>query len=148
MAQLEADVVIVGAGTAGCVLASRLSEDPQLRVLLLEAGGAERNVWIRVPSGIAKTIGNPGVDWCLMTEPVPGFNGRRMPFPRGKVLGGTGALNGMLYIRGSPRDYDRWRDLGNEGWGWSDVLPYFRRAENNVRGADALHGDSGPVAPD
>jgi len=146
MAQFEADVVIVGAGTAGCVLASRLSEDPQLRVLLLEAGGADRNIWIRVPSGIAKTIGKPGLDWCMTTEPVAGFHGRRMPFPRGKTLGGTGSLNGMLYIRGHPRDYDHWRDLGNEGWGWSDVLPYFRRSEANERGADALHGDSGPIA--
>lgn len=146
MSQLEADVVIVGAGTAGCVLAARLSENPQLRVLLLEAGGADRNLWIRVPSGIAKTIGNPNLDWCLMTEPVPGFNGRRMPFPRGKMLGGTGSLNGMVYIRGNPRDYDRWRDLGNEGWGWSEVLPYFRRSEANARGADELRGDSGPIA--
>jgi choline dehydrogenase len=146
MTQLEADVVIVGAGTAGCVLAARLSEDPHLRVLLLEAGGRDGNLWIRVPSGIAKTIGHPQLDWCLATEPVPGFHGRCMPFPRGRVLGGTGSLNGMIYIRGNPRDYDRWRELGNEGWGWADVLPYFRRAEANQRGADALHGDSGPLA--
>ena len=146
MAQYEADVVIVGAGTAGCVLAARLSENPDLRVLLLEAGEADRNIWIHVPSGLAKTVGNPRLDWCLKTEPVPGLNGQRKPYPRGKVLGGSGAMNGMLYIRGNPRDYDRWRDLGNEGWGWSDVLPYFRRSEANVRGADALHGDSGPLA--
>jgi choline dehydrogenase len=142
----EADVVIVGAGTAGCVLASRLSENSDLTVLLLEAGGADRNPWIHVPSGIARTIGHPKLDWCLKTEPIPGLNGRSIPFPRGKVLGGTGSMNGMLYIRGHPRDYDRWRELGNEGWGWSEVLPYFRRAEANVRGADALHGDCGPLA--
>src|SRR3990170_2389894 len=143
MARYEADVVVVG---AGCVLAARLSENADLRVLLLEAGEADRNVWIHVPGGISKTIGNPRLDWCLESEPVPGLNGRRMPYPRGKLLGGSGSLNGMQYIRGNPRDYDHWRDLGNEGWGWSDVLPYFRRSEANVRGADKLHGDSGPLA--
>jgi choline dehydrogenase len=146
MAQYEADVVIVGAGTAGCVLASRLSQNADLRVLLLEAGKADRNVWIHVPGAISRTVGNPRLDWCLTTEPVPGLDGRRMPYPRGKLLGGSGSLNGMQYIRGNPRDYDHWRDLGNEGWGWSDVLPYFRRSEANVRGADELHGDSGPLA--
>ncbi|MBI4290896.1 MAG: GMC family oxidoreductase N-terminal domain-containing protein [Betaproteobacteria bacterium] len=142
----EADVVIVGAGTAGCVLAARLSENADLRVLLLEAGEPDRNLWIHVPGGISRLVGNPRVDWCMQTEPVPGFNGRRMPYPRGKTLGGSGSLNGLQYIRGNPRDYDRWRDSGNVGWGWSDVLPYFRRAEANVRGADELHGDSGPLA--
>jgi choline dehydrogenase len=145
MAQYEADVVIVGAGTAGCVLAARLSENANLRVLLLEAGEADRNIWIHVPSGLIKTVGNPRLDWCMKTEPVPGLNYRRAPYPRGKVLGGSGAMNGMIYIRGNPRDYDRWRDLGNEGWGWRDVLPYFRRSEANVRGADELHGDTGPI---
>lgn len=141
----EADVVIVGAGTAGCVLASRLSENAGVRVLLLEAGGPDRNPWLHVPSGIARTIGHPQLDWCFKTEPVPGLNARSIIFPRGKVLGGTGALNGMIYIRGNPRDYDGWRALGNEGWAWNDVLPYFRRAEANVRGADSLHGDNGPL---
>ncbi len=143
---VEADVVVVGAGTAGCVLAARLSENADLRVLLLEAGEADRNVWIHVPGGIARTVGNPRLNWCLESEPVPGLNGRRMPYPRGRMLGGSGSMNGMQYIRGNPRDYDRWRDLGNAGWGWSDVLPYFRRSEANVRGADELHGDSGPLA--
>lgn len=144
--RLEADVVIVGAGAAGCVLAARLSEDPALRVLLLEAGGEDSNPWIHVPSGVAKTVGNPAVDWRFETEPAPGLAGRRVPLPRGKVLGGTTAINGMLYIRGTPRDYDGWRDAGNPGWGWSDVLPYFIRAEANTRGASALHGADGPLA--
>ena len=146
MERYEADIVVVGAGTAGCVLAARLSEDPQLRVLLLEAGGPDSNIWIHVPAGISRTVGNPRLDWRIKTEPIPGCNGRRMPYPRGKVLGGSGSLNGMQYIRGNPRDYDRWRELGNAGWGWSDVLPYFRRSEANVHGADKLHGDSGPLA--
>jgi choline dehydrogenase len=145
MESFEADVVIVGAGTAGCVLASRLSENPAIQVLLLEAGGPDRNPWLHVPSGIARTIGHPKLDWSFKTEPVPGLNGRSITFPRGKVLGGTGALNGMIYIRGNPRDYDGWRDHGNKGWGWTDVLPCFRRAEANVRGADELHGDGGPL---
>ncbi|OGA14297.1 MAG: choline dehydrogenase [Betaproteobacteria bacterium RIFCSPLOWO2_12_FULL_63_13] len=146
MERYEADIVVVGAGSAGCVLAARLSEDPHLRVLLLEAGGPDSNIWIHVPGGISRTVGNPRLDWCIKTEPIPGCNGRRMPYPRGKVLGGSGSLNGMQYIRGNPRDYERWRELGNEGWGWSNVLPYFRRSEANVHGADELHGDSGPLA--
>lgn len=145
MAQYEADVIVVGAGTAGCVLAARLSENADLRVLLLEAGEADRNVWIHVPGGISRTVGNPRLDWCLKTEPVSGLNGRRVPYPRGRMLGGSGSMNGMQYIRGNPRDYDRWRDSGNAGWGWSDVLAYFRRSEANERGADELHGDSGPL---
>jgi len=143
---VEADVVVVGAGSAGCVLAARLSENADLRVLLLEAGEADRNVWIHVPGGISRTVGNPRLNWCLESEPVPGLNGRRMPYPRGRMLGGSGSMNGMQYIRGNPRDYDRWRDSGNAGWGWSDVLPTFRRSEANARGADGLHGDSGPLA--
>ena len=145
-ANFTADIVIVGAGAAGCVLAARLSEDPSLSVLLLEAGGEDSNPWIHVPAGVAKTIGNPALDWRFETEPAPGLAGRRIPLPRGKVLGGTTAINGMLYIRGTPPDYDGWRDAGNPGWGWTDVLPYFIRAENNIRGANAFHGAEGPLS--
>ena len=145
MAQYEADIVIVGAGAAGCVLAGRLSEDAGLRVLLLEAGGPDRNIWIRVPGGVKKAIDNPRLGWGTSTEPIPGMKNRRISLPRGKVLGGTASMNGMTYVRGTAPDYDRWRDAGNEGWGWNDVLPYFQRAEANARGADQLHGDSGPL---
>ena len=143
---LQADIVIVGAGAAGCVLAARLSEDPALEVLLLEAGGEDSNPWIHVPAGFVKTIGNPSVDWRFETGDEPELAGRRVPLPRGKVLGGTTALNGMLYIRGNPRDYDAWRDAGNPGWGWDEVLPYFLRAEGNVRGAGPWHGGQGPLS--
>ena len=145
-ANFSADIVVVGAGAAGCVLAARLSEDPSLSVLLLEAGGEDSNPWIHIPAGFAKTIGNPALDWRFETEPAPGLAGRRIPLPRGKVLGGTTAINGMLYIRGTPPDYDGWRDAGNPGWGWNDVLPYFIRAENNTRGANAFHGADGPLS--
>ena len=142
----EADVVIVGAGSAGCVLANRLSADPSLRVLLLEAGGRDLNPWIHVPVGYFRTMGDPALDWCYMTEPDPGLNGRRLPWPRGKVLGGSSSLNGLLYVRGQPHDYDRWQQMGNAGWGWDQVLPYFRRAEDQERGEDEFHGVGGPLS--
>ncbi|WP_370210624.1 GMC family oxidoreductase [Roseovarius sp.] len=143
---MKADYVIVGAGSAGCVLANRLSEDPKVNVVLLEAGPADRNPWIHIPVGYFKTMHNPSVDWCYHTEPDAGVNGRVIDWPRGKVLGGSSSLNGLLYVRGQPQDYDRWRQMGNEGWGWDDVLPLFKRAENNERGADAFHGDQGPLS--
>lgn len=142
----EADVVIVGAGSAGCVLANRLSADPNLRVLVVEAGGRDLNPWIHVPVGYFRTMGDPSLDWCYMTEPDPGLNGRRLPWPRGKVLGGSSSLNGLLYVRGQPQDYDRWQQMGNAGWGWDQVLPYFRRAEDQERGADDFHGVGGPLS--
>ena len=128
------DYVIVGGGTAGCVLANRLSDDPRTRVLLLEAGGRDRYPWIHIPVGYLYCMGNPRTDWMMRTEAEPGLNGRSLSYPRGKVLGGCTAINGMIYMRGQAADYDHWRQLGNAGWGWDDVLPYFRKSEDNFRG--------------
>jgi choline dehydrogenase len=137
------DYVIVGAGTAGCVLANRLSADPDVSVLLLEAGGRDNWIWIHIPVGYLFTQNNPRTDWCLRTEPEPGLNGRALAYPRGKVLGGCSSINGMIYMRGQREDYEQWRQAGNRGWGWEDVLPYFRRSEDHVHGADEMHGAGG-----
>ena len=137
------DYVVVGAGTAGCLLANRLSADPATRVLLLEAGGRDSYIWIHIPVGYLYTMNNPRTDWRFQTEPEEGLNGRAIAYPRGKVLGGCSAINGMIYMRGQARDYDQWRQLGNVGWGWDDVLPFFKRTEDQARGADALHGAGG-----
>ena len=137
------DYVIVGAGTAGCLLANRLSADPEVSVLLLEAGGKDDWIWIHIPVGYLYCIGNPRTDWCYRTEPEPGLNGRSILYARGKVLGGCSSINAMVYMRGQARDYDEWRSLGNPGWGWDDVLPVFKRTEDHHLGADAMHGSGG-----
>lgn len=139
------DYIIVGAGSAGCVLANRLSADPANRVLLIEAGGSDMNPWIHIPVGYFKTMHNPATDWCYVTEPDEGIASRRLQWPRGKVLGGSSSLNGLLYVRGQPQDYDRWAALGNEGWSFDEVLPYFKKSEDQERGADDYHGVGGPL---
>jgi choline dehydrogenase len=139
------DYIVIGAGSAGCVLANRLSADARTRVLLLEAGGRDRNPWIHIPVGYFKTMHNPATDWCMETEADPGLAGRAIKWPRGKVLGGSSSINGLLYIRGQVEDYDHWRQLGNAGWSFEDVLPYFKKSENQERGADDYHGVGGPL---
>jgi choline dehydrogenase len=142
---IEADFVIVGAGSAGCVMAARLSEDPAARVVLLEAGGEDRNRWIHIPIGYGKTFADSSVNWCYEAEPDPGANGRRIFWPRGKVLGGSSSINGMVYIRGQHEDFDLWRQLGNTGWSSTDVLPYFKRAQHQTRGTSEYHSTGGPL---
>ena len=139
------DYIIVGAGTAGCVLANRLSQDPSKQVLLLEAGKKDNYFWIDVPVGYLYTIGNPRTDWCFETEAEAGLNGRSIGYARGKVLGGCSSINAMIYMRGQQSDYDHWAGLGNSGWGWQDVLPVFRRSESYQHGADDFHGGNGEL---
>jgi choline dehydrogenase len=138
------DYVIAGAGSAGCVLAARLSEDPSVKVLLLEAGGSDDDFRVRTP-GLAATLWRNRFDWTFVTTPQPGLDGRRMHWPRGRVLGGSSSINYMIYMRGHRDNYDQWRDLGNPGWGYDDVLPFFKVSENNRRGADGFHGVGGPL---
>ncbi len=137
------DYIIVGAGTAGCLLANRLSRDPNLEVLLLEAGQADNYFWIHIPVGYLYCIDNPRTDWRFRTEAEPGLNGRALLYPRGRVLGGSSSINGMIYMRGQKSDYDGWRELGNLGWGWDDVLPLFKKTEDSARGASEFHGVGG-----
>ena len=143
---MEFDYIVVGAGSAGCVLANRLSADPRKTVALLEAGGRDSSPWIHIPVGYFKTMGNAATDWCYRTEPDDGLNGRSIAWPRGKVLGGSSSINGLLYVRGQAEDFDHWRQLGNVGWSWSDVLPLFVRSESWELGADDYRGSNGPLA--
>ena len=146
MEGMRADFVVVGAGSAGCVLANRLSEDPKNRVVLLEAGGWDINPWIHVPVGYFKTLHNPNTDWCYKAEPDPGLNGRSIDWPRGKTLGGSSSINGLLYVRGQRQDYDHWAQLGNRGWSYDDVLPLFKRSESHEDGECTYHGGSGDLS--
>jgi choline dehydrogenase len=146
-AQLEGDYdyIIAGAGSAGCLLANRLSVDADRRVLILEAGGRDNWIWFHIPVGYLFAIGNPRSDWCLKTEPEQGLNGRSLNYPRGKVIGGSSSINAMIYMRGQAADYDHWRQLGLNGWGWEDVLPYFRRHENHFLGESDAHAIGGEL---
>ncbi|MEE7545855.1 NAD(P)-binding protein, partial [Xanthomonas sp. Kuri4-1] len=140
------DYVIVGAGSAGCVLAHRLSADPGCRVLLVEAGARDWHPLIHMPAGLGRLVHNARINWNYSTEPEPALEGRRLWWPRGKVWGGSSSINAMCYVRGVPADYDGWAAAGAHGWDWDTVLPYFRRSEGNTRGADALHGGDGPLS--
>ncbi len=141
----EYDYVIVGAGSAGCLLANRLSADAKSRVLVLEAGGSDNWIWFHVPVGYLFAIGNPRSDWCFKTEPEPGLNGRVLNYPRGKAIGGSSSINAMIYMRGQAADYDHWRQLGLSGWGWDDVLPYFKQHENHFLGDSEKFGTDGEL---
>src|SRR6201999_179221 len=140
------DYIIIGAGSAGCVLANRLSEDGAKRVLLLEAGGKDNSLMIKMPAGVGGLISKAGPqNWGFWTEPEPNLNDRKLWWPRGKGWGGSSSINGMIYIRGHARDYDQWRQMGLPGWGYADVLPYFKKSESLEGGGDAWHGGEGPL---
>jgi choline dehydrogenase len=140
---MQADYVIVGAGSAGCVLANRLTEDPATRVILIEAGGRDWNPLIHIPVGYMKLLDHKQLTWGFKAEADPGTNGRAIAYPRGRVLGGSSSINGLIYIRSQPEDYDHWAQLGNRGWGWDDVLPFFKRAERWTGDEAEIHGTEG-----
>jgi choline dehydrogenase len=142
---MDTDFIVIGAGSAGCAVAGRLAEIPGASVTLLEAGGRDSSPWLHIPVGYAKTMYHPVISWGFSTEPEPELHGRRIPWPRGRVIGGTSAINGLVYLRGQVEDFNHWRQLGCVGWGFEDVLPFFRKAEDNERGADDIHGAGGPL---
>ncbi|HEY1300760.1 MAG TPA: GMC family oxidoreductase N-terminal domain-containing protein, partial [Stellaceae bacterium] len=142
---MDADYVIVGAGSAGCVLANRLTEDPSAKVVLIEAGGRDWSPYIHVPAGFMKMLDHPSLTWGYHAEPDEGTAGRAILYPRGRVLGGSSSINGLIYVRGQPEDFDHWAQLGNRGWSWDDVFPYFKKAENWSGGENEIHGAGGPL---
>ena len=142
---IEFDYIVVGAGSAGCVIANRLSEDEDKTVLLLEAGSSDRSIFVRMPTALSIPMNMPRFNWGYESQPEPGLDGRRMDCPRGKALGGSSSINGMVYVRGHPLDFEQWREQGADGWGWADCLPYFRKSESWMKGGDEYRGDDGPL---
>ena len=142
---MEFDYVVIGAGSAGCVVANRLASSERFSIGLIEAGGTDNYPWMHIPVGYFKTMGTPKTDWCYRTQPDTGLNGRSINWPRGKTLGGSSSINGLLYVRGQPEDFEHWRQLGNMGWAWNDVLPFFKKSENWEGASGDVRGKGGPI---